>query len=445
MASSRKSPRDKTLVDNVATILNAHVPAGARLVAGLSGGIDSVVLLHLLKQVARRQSFELAAVHVNHQLNPASSQWAKFCRALCRKLDVPLTVAKVVVPREASLEAAARKTRYAVYARLRADFIVLAHNADDQAETLLLQLLRGTGVKGGSAMPVAIARRHAAALLRPLLGVSRADIEHYAAAHGLEWVEDDSNANIAFDRNFVRHRVLPVIAERFPAYRTTFARASRNFADAAHLLEELAAIDIGPRQPMRLQKLRALSTPRARNVIRRLLSLHGVAMPSEVRLDECVRQAQTARNGSFAVDIGTHEFCAYDGELHVVAKYPVPESGFFRVWQGEARLDLPDLGVTLLMKRTKGAGINALKLRSKPVTVRLREGGETFRPDARRPRRTLKNLLQEARVAPWMRERLPLLYSGDSLVFVPGIGIDIGFAAQGQDPSFSPEFRPRSA
>ena len=133
------------------------------------------------------------------------------------------------------------------------------------------------------------------------------------------------------------------------------------------------------------------------------------------------------------------------GELHVVAKYPVPESGFFRVWQGEARLDLPDLGVTLLMKRTKGAGINALKLRSKPVTVRLREGGETFRPDAGRPRRTLKNLLQEARVAPWMRERLPLLYSGDSLVFVPGIGIDIGFAAQGRDPSISPEFRPRSA
>jgi len=164
MASTRKSPPSNTLRARVAAALGRHVRRGDRLVAGVSGGIDSVVMLDLLRRAATRMGFELAALHVNHQINPAAAKWARFCRDYCRQLGVPLTVVKVNVPREASLEAAARKARYAAFAALPADFIVLAHNLDDQAETMLLQLLRGAGVKGLSAMPEIRLRRSGAGL-----------------------------------------------------------------------------------------------------------------------------------------------------------------------------------------------------------------------------------------------------------------------------------------
>jgi tRNA(Ile)-lysidine synthase len=153
MASSRKSPKSSSLLARVSAVLERHVRRGDRLVVGLSGGIDSVVLLDLLQRAARRRRFELAALHVNHQIHPAARAWAKFCRALCRRQGIPLSVKTVEVPRGNSLEAGARAARYEAYAAARCDAVVLAHNLDDQAETLLLQLLRGAGVKGASAMP----------------------------------------------------------------------------------------------------------------------------------------------------------------------------------------------------------------------------------------------------------------------------------------------------
>jgi tRNA(Ile)-lysidine synthase len=214
------------------------VKGGGRLLVGLSGGVDSVVLLDLLRRLSKRLGLELAALHVNHQINPAAGRWAAFCRAFCRRHGVALTVVRVKVPRRSSLEAAARAARYRAFAAQPSDFIVLAHNLDDQAETVFLQLLRGAGVKGLSAMPVV---RNS--ILRPLLEVPRSEIEAYARQRKLKWIEDDSNADLGFDRNFLRHRVLPVIAQRYPSYRKTLARASRNLAEAAQLLDELAAAD----------------------------------------------------------------------------------------------------------------------------------------------------------------------------------------------------------
>ena len=196
MASTRKLPPSKVLPAHVSAILGRHVVRGDRLVAGLSGGVDSVVLLDILCRIAKKVRCELVALHVNHQINPAAASWARFCRAYCRQLDVALTVVKVQVPRTASLEAAARAARYAAFAELPADFVALAHNLDDQAETVLLQLLRGAGVKGVSAMPVLRGEargvrgkeqkkpqsvsRLSPAILRPLLDIPRSDIEAYA-------------------------------------------------------------------------------------------------------------------------------------------------------------------------------------------------------------------------------------------------------------------------
>jgi len=463
MASTRKLPPSKALLERVSAVLGRHVCRGDRLVAGLSGGIDSVVMLDLLRRAAAKMRFEIAALHVNHQINPAAAKWARFCGAYCRQLGIGLTVVKVNVPRESSLEAAARNARYAVFARLPADFVALAHNLDDQAETVLLQLLRGAGVKGLSAMPVLRGdargqgkeekKRHvlhasplAPSILRPLLDITRAEIEAYARARKLRWVEDDSNANTGFDRNFMRHRLLPVIAERYPAYRKTLARASRNFAEAAVLLDELASIDMpNAAAHLKITDLRALTTARAKNALRYFLGSHGVTMPNETRLAECVRQVQEPRATGIAIDLGAHELRRFGSELRVVPKTPVPSADFRRQWQGEARLALPELGATLLMKKSRGSGLSLAKLQTAAVTVRLRTGGERLRPDAKRPRRSLKNLLQEARLPPWLRARLPLLYCGDTLVYVPGIGIDTAFGARSGEPAVEPQWQPDSS
>jgi tRNA(Ile)-lysidine synthase len=459
MASTRKSPPSNALLECVAAVLRRHVRRGDRLVAGLSGGIDSVVMLDVLRRASTTLRFELAALHVNHQINPAAAGWARFCREYCRRLGVPLTVVKVSVPRVASLEAAARKARYAAFAASPADFIVLAHNLDDQAETMLLQLLRGAGVKGLSAMPVLRKNESARmkaegkpprisprpSILRPLLEISRGDIETYARSRKLAWVDDDSNSDIAFDRNFLRHRLLPVVAGRYPAYRKTLARSSRNFAEAAELLDELARIDAqsGP-HGLKIAALRPLTPARARNAVRFFLAAHGVAMPNEARLVECVRQIQGPRASRIAINLGTHDLRGFSGELRVVAKAgAAPAADFCRAWQGQSRLSLPELGATLIMKKCRGSGISLEKLAGGPVTVRLRAGGERLRPDARRPRRSLKNLLQEAGLPPWLRGRLPLLFCGDTLVYVPGIGIDATFQAQQGETAVEPGWAPR--
>ena len=211
---------------------------------------------------------------------------------------------------------------------------------------------------------------------------------------------------------------MPVIAQRYPSYRKTLLRASRNFAEAAQLLDELAAADAQSltASGLSIAALRRLSTPRAKNVIRYFLAAQGITMPNAARLDECVRQLLPQRATRATIDLGDHELRRYANELRVVAKIMTPPRDFCRTWRGESRLRLPELGGTLVLKKSRGAGISLDKLTAQPVTVRLRQGGERIQPHPQRPRRSLKNLLQEARVPPWLRDRLPLLFCGDELL-----------------------------
>ncbi|MBC7780347.1 MAG: tRNA lysidine(34) synthetase TilS, partial [Proteobacteria bacterium] len=227
---------------------------------GLSGGCDSVVLLHALVQFARGHRLRVRALHVHHGLSPNADRWAAFCRTLCRNLGVPLKVQKVIVDRALGIgiEAAARAERYRVFAVQSAASIALAHHRDDQAETVLLQLLRGAGLRGLAAMlpstegagaPKAAGRSAAAgltsvvmapAIVRPLLALPRATLEHYATVQGLSWIDDESNADTAFARNFIRHDVLPLLETRYPAARTTLARSARLLGEAQALIETVA-------------------------------------------------------------------------------------------------------------------------------------------------------------------------------------------------------------
>jgi tRNA(Ile)-lysidine synthase len=425
------------LTTQVAACLKRHVSSGSRLTVGYSGGLDSSVLLYLLAGLRQAADFSLAAVHIHHGLSPQADAWAKHCAQVCSELDVPLAVHPVEVrPAGEGVEAAARAERYRVFAHLDTDFLVLAHHRDDQAETVMLQLLRGGGLKGLAAMPQA---RPLAGivLLRPLLATSRAEISVWAVQNGVRWIEDESNTDVRLARNALRHEVLPKLSESFPDAPKALAQAAGQFAEAASLLDALA--DLDGREAMAadgltLNVLSALPEPRARNLLRRFLAQSGVEIHHET-LCEALRQLLTARqDAQVRVDFG--EFTLRRHRQRAVLDHlsQTTAKGRMQVryWQGESSLDLGSTG-KLFFQATTGAGV---RLGPGEITIRQRSGGERMRPGAGRPRRTLKNLLREAGVPAWQRELLPLIYVDEKLAWAALLGPDSDFLAKPDEPGW---------
>ena len=408
----------------------------------LSGGMDSVALLGAFQALAHKHGLVLTALHVNHGLSPNAGDWEKFCAALCARLGVALSIEKVEVARDAGLgiEAAARLARYQVFARQRAGFVALAHHLDDQVETFMIQLLRGAGAKGLAAMPALRAPwRDGPRLLRPWLQLSRSAIEDYARSLALDWVEDESNDDHALDRNYLRHRVLPAIAERFPAYRGTIARSVRNLADAAVLADMLAQLDHGAaaagNEGLQLAVLGALPLPRALNLLRYLFVRAGAELPRRVALEEALRQCLQARNDAqVRVDSGAFSLRRFRNRVFLVENLALPE-GWRARWQGESHLWLPAGYGRLMFERAQGEGLSVDKLSAGAVTVRFREGGERMALAQDRPHRHLRHLFQEFAIAPWLRERAPLLFCDERLAYVSGIGAAAEFKARPDEPS----------
>ncbi|MFA6903481.1 MAG: tRNA lysidine(34) synthetase TilS [Gallionellaceae bacterium] len=402
---------------------------------GLSGGVDSVVLLHLLAQLSPRFSWRVSALHVHHGISIHADGWAAFCAELCDKLSIPFQLERVDISplREMGIEAAARQLRHAALARHAADFIALAHHRDDQAETLLLQLLRGAGVRGASAMQIFKSRPNAPSLLRPLLEVDRSELETYAREHGLQWVEDDSNEDTSYPRNFLRHRVLPVLAQRFPAYRSTLARSASHFAEAATLLDELAAQDAAAAiqdKHLSVAALRELSGARGKNLLRYFLAVLAAPIPDSTRLSEMLRQLFEAGEGAqIRITWQGWQLRCYRGQAYALP-VPLPAADFSVVWQGEHEIVLPASHGVVCFNTVTGQGLSLSRLRQGVVTLRQRHGSESIKLEAGRPRQSLRNLLQQQGVPPWQRELLPSLYCGDELVLVPGVAAAAGYAAQ---------------
>lgn len=449
MASSRKSKSDD-LLTHAAGVLVPVVPAGSSILLGLSGGADSVVLLHLLVKLAPRHAWKLSAMHVHHGISRKADEWAGFCRDLCMRHEIPVQLEHVdIAPlRDMGVEAAARMLRHDALARRPVDFIALAHHRDDQAETMLLQLLRGAGVRGVSAMAPILRRAGKPALLRPLLDVARAELLEYARRQKLQWVDDESNADDRYPRNYLRHRVLPVLEKRFPAYRETLARSAQHFSEAGELLDQLALQDMqGAEQDggLEVARLKSLDAARAKNLLRFFIVRHGALLPESVRLQEMLRQLCAARNdASIHIGFGEWRIGRFQGRAYVFPDLPLPPEDFCVAWRNEPDLILPELGGTLHLVRHQGLGASLAKLKRAQVSVRLRRGAERLQPDAKRPARTLKNLLQEHGVPPWRRDTLPLLYCGEKLVAVPGIGIDCAFQAAPDEPGLLPEWTCRT-
>ena len=295
MAASRNSP-PTDLPARVGDFLAARLAPEEALCVGLSGGCDSVVLLHAL--VAAGWRARLSALHVHHGLSANADAWAAFCADYCAGLGVPLTVVHVTVDTasRSGLEAAARDARYAAFAAHGVTNLALAQHRGDQAETVLLNLLRGAGLIGAAAMPPA-ARRGGLRLLRPLLGSGRAELESYARAHGLAWIDDESNADTRLTRNFLRHEVLTAIEARLPGSEAALARAAGHFAEALGLLDELAEQDwqqVRRGDAAQLSGLRELSPARLKNLLRWRLRQLGWQVPVTTRLDEFARQLLAA-------------------------------------------------------------------------------------------------------------------------------------------------------
>jgi tRNA(Ile)-lysidine synthase len=445
MANSRKS-KSSDLTGRVADALLPVVPAGASIAVGLSGGMDSVVLLHLLAELAPRHAWKLSAVHVHHGISPHADDWAAFCGRLCETHGVPFSVEHVDIKpvRHMGVEAAARHLRHAVLARQSADFVALAHHQDDQAETLLLQLLRGAGVRGLAAM-AAVGRPpvphgeggRLPTLLRPLLGVSRAELAAFAAAQGLKWVEDESNSDESYPRNFLRHNIIPALNQRLPGSGAALARSAGHLAEADALLDVLAEQDAaaerdGERafdgETLAVARLAELERARAKNLLRWFLRQRDALMPDASRLDEMLRQMVTARqDAQIRIEWGEWALRRYRGRVHVCPRETEPDAALVVLWAGEPALAWP--GGVVRFLPASGEGVSAEKLAGTSVTIRARHGEETLRPDSARPERSLRDLFQAQGVPPWRRAGWPLLYCGDRLVAVPGIAVDSDWRA----------------
>lgn len=388
-----------------------------------SGGLDSTVLLHLLADLAQHHRFPpLSAVHIHHGLQAAADAWPEHCQAFCDALGVPLQVLRVQVPVGASLERAAREARYGAFARLTASTEVLltAQHRDDQAETLLFRLLRGAGVRGLSAMPSArpLGDGH---LLRPLLDVSRAELQCYAAEHQLSWVEDPSNADHQYSRNYLRHQVMPAITARWPQAALSMSRSAAHLNEAQGLLDELAIMDLEAARgasvwpwldlpSLALAPLQSLSGARQRNALSHWLSRFGRLPDTDHwRGWDSLRDAGAE---------GRPVWRLADGELHRAAgriwwlsgSWLQPVDGRLQWLDPQKPLHLPGNGQVSFLGPVPTGSLH----------IRYRRGGEIMHLDGR-GHRDLKRLLNENGLPGFVRGRLPLLYQDDRLLAVANL------------------------
>lgn len=420
----------------------AGVGQGSRLLLALSGGLDSMVLLELLAALREPFGFMLEAAHVHHGLNPAADDWLERCAARALALGVGFHGLRVEVPRgdPQGLEAAARRMRHAALASISCDWRLYAHHQDDQAETLLFRLLRGSGVSGAAAMRPILPG--SPGVLRPLLDCSRSEILAWAQHHGLDWVEDDSNYDTRFARNYLRHELMPRLCSRWPAAGRSLARAAAHFAEADELLGELACIDLQhcalPQgQGLSRGALCRLTSSRLRNLLRYWLHEQQVLPPSAQRLDE-IAQRLLRETVAWRLPLGEQALCVYRDRVWLEpSALPRPQP---QRWQGEA--ELLWAGSALRMRACVGEGLSAAALAGGEVWLTGRDAGTRLRLAQGRPRQCFKNLAQRAGIPPWLRERLPVLRLDGEPVWIAGLGLAAEYAARPGEPGLCPEWWP---
>ena len=390
---------------------------GAVVHVAYSGGLDSTVLLHFLAHYNPR--FRLRAVHIHHGLQVLADDWAEKCARFSASLGVQFELLRVQIDGldPAGPEAAARTARYEALRGLMqpADCLATAHHRSDQAETVLLRLLRGSGVQGLSAMRI-LRAFPPGWLWRPFLELPREQLYGYAQEHGLRWIEDPHNRDPRYSRSWLRTELTPLLRERFPQVEESLARTARLSAEAAMLLDELAAQDLAQAalgESLGVGALQDLGMARRHNLLRYWLRQHGFEMPSADTLERIQREVlDAAEDAEPLLAWAGCELRRYRDRLYAMPPLPpAPAAQPAMAWIGE-ELPLPPGCGVLLLPRPPPQGLS----------VRFMRGGERFRPAGGAHSRTLKNLFQEAAVPPWVRLRTPLVEADGELVYIAGVG-----------------------
>ncbi|HEY2023965.1 tRNA lysidine(34) synthetase TilS [Paraburkholderia sp.] len=467
MTSTADTPTERLVIEATGAALSAleALVPNARIAVAFSGGVDSSVLLDAAVRVA--DASRVVALHVHHGLSPHADAWLAHCETVARECGVEFDARRVQVSRASgvSVEAAARDARYraldAMCAVRGIRTLWLAQHADDQAETVLLQLLRGAGLAGLAAMGPAFLPAHASATrVRPLLHLLRAQLDHYASARKLRWIDDESNADTRYARNALRHQVTPQLAVHFPGFRDALSRTAAHAAAAQRLLDALARIDMEAAsrdegRALERDALLALDDDRALNLLRYWMRTLGFVAASSARLADALRQLREAGAGQdghrLRIDHSGQALRSYRGVVYWEAgdsSEPADESALVEreigelVWQRQEVWHLPQWRGTFVfaivdptaqaasvspgnaseIEATDTVSLNVLRRAS--LSARARRGGERMRTGAAgAPSRTLKNLFQERGIPAWKRD-VPLLYVGDKLLFVPFIGVN---------------------
>ncbi|MBT8118992.1 MAG: tRNA lysidine(34) synthetase TilS [Gammaproteobacteria bacterium] len=421
----------------------------SQYVVAYSGGLDSHVLLHCFKQL----NVAMRAVHVHHGLQVIADDWVEHCQQTCNQLGVQLDTLYVDAQAKAgtSPEEAARNARYqALHENLKkGECLVTAQHKDDQAETLLLQLFRTASTAGLSAMPANKTfgdHMH----IRPLLSFSRQEIEVYARENSLQWVEDPSNQDTSYDRNFLRKDILPLLQRRWPGVSSQLAMVAELQSNNLRVLEDMAAIDLANTistaqtqskafvydliSSLSISRLRQLSSSRLLNLLRYWIISTLDQQPTRNLLHEIERTLiNSQRDANPEVAFYDFVFRRFQGDIYLLRKSNARELQYEIEWNPGSPISIERPDIRLQVVDSKGGGLKR-DLLDKTFTIRSRKGGEKFHPSGRRHSQSLKKLLQEATIPPWERDVIPLVYLGDELIAVAGLWVSKEYSvAEGED------------
>ena len=404
------------------------------ILLGFSGGLDSCVLLHLLSQMQAEFHFKFKAIHIHHGLSSSADDWLNFCKKKCKSLGIKLYEVKVKINKKSSLgiEGEAREFRYEAIKKKQKDIVVLGHHQNDQAETLMLQLLRGAGLKGLAGMPEFDEKRK---FWRPMLNIKKELLEKYVSENNIEYIEDESNEDINFDRNFIRKKVLPLIESRYPASIETISRSATNISEG-HQINELLALDDSKNimsddgSHLLIENLNKLPNLRAINLIRWWLSFNDLLMPSKKNVEELFRQVKLIKKDtSLNLKISNdRSIRAFDDKLLIVSIMNDLPSYNFK-WAGQEEIELPNKSKLHFVKTKKG-GLSLSKLGAKSLYIKSRTGGEKLKSFPDQPSRSLKYLFQKADIPHWERDQVPLVYANEQLVAVPNLGVQYEYQSK---------------
>lgn len=401
-----------------------------------SGGLDSHVLLHVLASIQNKIKSKLIAVHINHGISNDADLWVKHCQRICEDLVIEFQTFSVDLSHKSDkgTEAFAREKRYEVLGNLISshDLLLTAHHMDDQVETILLQLMRGSGPDGLVGMPQA-REFSKGILLRPLLDYSREKIRDYALSESLSWVEDESNKSNKYDRNFLRNRIIPELITRWPGALKTIQRAARHQAEARSLINEISRCDLDVvcesiYTKVDISRFNNLSGIRKKNVLRAWIKKNKLDMPDAQIIEKIIAEvihANTDRNPCVKWKGG--EVRRYRGYLYIMKLLPAHDVGLRKLWDLDESLKLTS--GYLKAVSGKGSGIKKDMLSNDIVEIRYRQGGEQIRPSGRVETHELKKLFQAQGILPWLRDRIPLIYHKNELIAVADLWVESKYAA----------------